>query len=431
MSEIGSPCNRNHPGIPMPSNTPATAYDEVNTYVESVCDRLQIPQVYRQIMCNTYRELRVQIVITRDDGSSFETFGYRVQHNGARGPYKGGVRYHQAVDINEVRALASLMTWKNALVDLPFGGAKGGVTINTHDFSKRELQSLTRAFTRKIDMTLGPYRDIPAPDMYTNPEVMGWMMDEYGRKHGHTPAMVTGKPVDLGGSKGRMEATGRGVSFVTQWACNDYGVRLRDGRVVIQGFGNVGSYAAEFLDQAGAKIIAVGDEKGAIYNKEGLNLFDLRQYHTEHHTVVGFPGAEALESEKLLLVPCEVLIPAALGDVINAEIAKKVDTRMVIEAANHPVTPEAADILWKRDIRVMPDIIANAGGVIVSYFEWTQNLQQFYWKENVVNERLGEKLETAYRAIHETSAVEQCSLREAAYLLAVKRVYDAVRLRGL
>lgn len=406
-------------------------FEEVSSYVRTAGTRLGIPDVYTSIMVNTYRELRVQIVMTRDDGSVFETYGYRVQHNGARGPYKGGIRYHPLVDLNEVRALASLMTWKNALVDIPFGGAKGGVTIDTHTFSRRELQSLTRAFTRKIDMALGPHRDIPAPDMYTNPEVMGWIMDEYGRKHGHSPAVVTGKPLDLGGSQGRVEATGRGVSLVTQWAAADYNVRLRNGAVVIQGYGNVGSFAAEYLHQAGACIIAVGDEKGAIYRNEGLNIPKLREYHQIHRTVVGFPDADAIPTEKLLLVPCDILIPAALGDVITEQNAPQLATKLVIEGANHPTTPKAAEILWQRGIRVMPDIVANAGGVIVSYFEWAQNLQQVYWKLDEVNQRLGEKLESTYQAVHSMSDQEQCPLREAAYMIAVQRVYDAARLRGI
>ncbi len=406
-------------------------FEQINSFVRTAGERCGIPPVYLGILLSTYRELRVQLVLQRDDGTLLETFGYRIQHNGARGPYKGGLRYHPAVDVDEVRALASLMTWKNSLVDIPFGGAKGGVTIDAQKFSKRELQSLTRAFTRKIDMALGPYRDIPAPDMYTNAETMGWIMDEYGRKHGHTPAVVTGKPIALGGSQGREAATGRGVSFVTQWAAGDYNIPLRGGTVVIQGFGNVGSFTADFLHQAGAKIIAIGDANGALHNPQGIDIPALLQYTKEKKSLVGFPHAEPLEREKLLLVPCDILIPAALGNVINGENAPKIDTKLVIEAANHPLTPEAAAIFWKRNIRVMPDILANAGGVIVSYFEWVQNLQQFFWKESEVNERLGEKLESTYRAVHEIFSREKISLRESAYMIAVQRVYDAIKLRGM
>ncbi len=411
--------------------TTKNPFEEVSSYVRAAGKRLGISEAYINIMVHTYRELRVQIVMTRDDGSTLETFGYRVQHNGARGPYKGGVRYHPAVDLDEVRALASLMTWKNAVVDIPFGGAKGGVTVDTHNLSRRELQSLTRAFTRKIDMALGPHRDIPAPDMYTNAEVMGWMMDEYGRKHGYSPAVVTGKPISLGGSQGRTEATGRGVSLMTQWAAADHNVKLRNGKIVVQGFGNVGSFAADYLYQAGARIIAVSDEKGAIYCKDGLDIPALREHHRAHHTVAGFPGADSIEADKLFFVPCDILIPAALGDVINGEHASKIDAKLIVEGANHPITPDGADILWKRGIHVIPDIIANAGGVIVSYFEWAQNLQQLFWKFDEVNQRLGEKLETTYQAVHAIADREQCSLREAAYMIAVQRVYEAVQLRGI
>lgn len=411
--------------------TTRTAFEEVNTYARTACNRLGIAPAYTEVLLNTYRELRVQLVIMREDGSLFETFGFRVQHNGARGPYKGGIRYHPHADIDEVRALSSLMTWKNALVDIPFGGAKGGIMVDPAKLSTRELQALTRSYTRKIDMALGPNRDIPAPDMGTNPEVMGWIMDEFGRKHGHTPAAVTGKPLELGGSQGRVAATGRGVALVTRWAAADYGVKLRGGNVVLQGFGNVGEYAAEFLQQSGANIVAVGDAKGAVYNKQGIDLAKLKEHVTQHGSVTGCPGCDAVDPSQLLFVPCDILVPAALGSVIHEENAAKLDTKMVVEGANHPVTPDAAQILWKRGIRVMPDILANAGGVITSYFEWTQNLQQYYWKEHVVNERLGEKLEEAYRHVHEVASAENIPLREAAYLIAVKRVYDAVRKRGL
>lgn len=408
-----------------------SAFAEVNTYVRKVAKRIQIPEAYLNIMLNPYRELRVQVMIHRDDGTIFETFGYRIQHNAARGPYKGGIRYHPDVNEDEVRALASLMTWKNALVDIPFGGAKGGITVDPRQLSPRELQDLTRSFTRKIDMALGPYRDVPAPDVNTNAEVMGWIMDEYGRRHGHTPAVVTGKPLALGGSKGRQAATGRGVSLVTQWAANDNGIDVPGARIVLQGFGNVGTYAADFLAQAGAKIIAVSDVDGAIYAKDGLDIPALLAWVRERRTVKGFPGTEPIDGAKLLTIPCDILIPAALGGVITAANVGQIQTKLLIEGANHPVTPDAAAALEQRGIPIIPDILANAGGVTVSYFEWTQNLQQFFWSEAEVNQRLGERLETAYRTMSDTVVENQCTYREAAYLIALRRVWEAMQLRGI
>lgn len=408
-----------------------SAFDEVNTYVRKACLKLGVAEQYTKIMLNTYRELRVQLVVVRDDGSLFETYGFRVQHNGARGPYKGGIRFHPRADIDQVRTLASLMTWKNALVDIPFGGAKGGIMVDPTCLTKRELQTLTRDYTRKIDMALGPHRDIPAPDMGTSAETMGWIMDEYGKKHGHTPASVTGKPLELGGSQGRLEATGRSVALVTQWAASDYDVKLRGGRVVIQGFGNVGAFAAEFLHNIGARIIAVGDASGAIFDTNGIDIMRLREYVDEHGAILGYPGADVIDSDKLLLIPCDILIPSALGNVITEDNAKKIEAKLIVEGANYPTTPAAAEILFARGTRIMPDILANAGGVITSYFEWTQNLTQYYWKEHLVNERLGEKMEEAYRQLHETASATGIPLREAAYLIAVQRVYDAVRRRGL
>lgn len=408
-----------------------SAFSEVNTYVRRAAEILNIPAAYLSVILNTYRELRVQIIIHRDDGSILETFGYRVQHNAARGPYKGGIRYHPSVSMDSVRALASLMTWKNALVDIPFGGAKGGVTVDAATLSKRELQDLTRTFTRKIDMALGPYRDVPAPDLATNAEVMGWIMDEYGRKHGHTPAVVTGKPVGLGGSLGRLEATGRGVSLIASWAASDYNITLRGARVVLQGFGNVGSYAAEYLHEMGAKFIAIGDHTGAVYNAAGLDIPALKAHIQQQRSVAGFAGSEPLASDKLFAVPCDILIPAALGNVITKDNVGQIDTRLIVEGANYPVTPEAADALWQRRIRVMPDILANAAGVIGSYFEWVQNLQQLFWTEAEVNQRIGEKLEAAYRAVLDVARKHKSPLRAAAYLIALERVYEAMKLRGI
>ncbi len=408
-----------------------TAYEEVNWQYNKAAELLGIPDQHKAIMRSCYRELKVQITLHRDNGRLEELYGFRVQHNGARGPYKGGVRYHPSVDMDEVRALASLMTWKTALVNIPYGGAKGGVNCDPRTMSENELQTLTRTFTRKIDMALGVYRDVPAPDMGTNAKVMAWMMDEYGRKHGYTPAIVTGKPVNLGGSRGRESATGLGVFYITQRACRDYKVPLQGARVVIQGFGNVGSWTAKYLHDAGAKVIAIADVDGAVRNDKGLDIPALLAWAKEKKTVAGFAGADAWPKERIFEVPCEILIPAALNGVLNEANVGGVDARMVIEAANNPINPHADHILAEKKIHVVPDILANAGGVTVSYFEWTQNLQQFYWDESEVQKKLEAVMDRAYLEVADMSKKRGVPLRMAAFMVAIQRVYEAVQLRGI
>ena len=408
-----------------------TAFEEVNWQYNKAADLLGIPEQHKAIMRSCYRELKVQITLHRDNGRLEELYGFRVQHNGARGPYKGGVRYHPSVDMDEVRALASLMTWKTALVNIPYGGAKGGVNCDPRSMSENELQTLTRTFTRKIDMALGVYRDVPAPDMGTNAKVMAWMMDEYGRKHGYTPAIVTGKPVNLGGSRGRESATGLGVFYITQRACRDYGVPLQGARVVIQGFGNVGSWTAKYLHDAGAKVIAVADVDGAVRNDKGMDVPALLAWAKEKKTVAGFAGADAWPKERIFEVPCEILIPAALNGVLTDANVGGVDARMVIEAANNPINPHADHILAEKKIPVVPDILANAGGVTVSYFEWTQNLQQFYWDESEVQKKLEAVMDRAYLEVADMAKKRGVPLRMAAFMVAIQRVYEAVQLRGV
>jgi glutamate dehydrogenase (NAD(P)+) len=408
-----------------------TAFEEVNWQYNRAADLLEIPETHKGIMRNCYRELKVQLVLHRDDGRAQELYGFRVQHNGARGPYKGGIRYHPSVDMDEVRALASLMTWKTALVNIPYGGAKGGVNCDPRAMSEKELQNLTRTFTRKIDMALGVYRDIPAPDVGTNAKVMAWMMDEYGRKHGYSPAIVTGKPVSLGGSKGREYATGLGVFFVTQRACKDYGIPLQGARVVVQGFGNVGSWTARYLHDAGAKIIAVQDADGALQNEKGIDVNALTGHVRERKSVAGFKGAEPIPPGKFFEIPCDILIPAALNGVINEENAGSIDARVVIEGANNPINPHADHILSEKKIPVVPDILANAGGVTVSYFEWTQNLQQFYWDEAEIQKKLESVMDRAYAEVSGAARKYSVTLRMAAFLVAIQRVYEAVLLRGV
>ncbi|CAN6486813.1 unnamed protein product [Victoria cruziana] len=319
-----------------------------------------------------FREIKVECTIPRDDGTLASYVGFRVQHDNARGPMKGGIRYHQEVDPDEVNALAQLMTWKTAVADIPYGGAKGGIGCNPNDLSTSELERLTRVFTQKIHDLIGIHTDVPAPDMGTNSQVMAWILDEYSKFHGHSPAVVTGKPLDLGGSLGRDAATGRGVVFATDAILAEYGKSISDQKFVIQGFGNVGSWTAQLIHERGGKVVAVGDITGSVKNPNGIDIPALAKYRKETGAIKGFGGAEPLDSDQLLVEECDVLIPCALGGVVNRENAADVKAKFVIEAANHPTDPEADEILSKKGVIVLPDIYANAGGVVVSYFEWVQ-----------------------------------------------------------
>jgi glutamate dehydrogenase (NAD(P)+) len=367
------------------------------------------------------------------DSGEVEVFvGYRVQHNGARGPTKGGIRYHPSVDLDEVRGLASLMTWKTALLDLPFGGAKGGVGVDPRRLSPTELERLTRKFTERIALALGPYRDIPAPDMGTNAQVMAWMLDEYSSKRGYSPASVTGKPITLGGSLGREEATGRGVMIVMREAARDFGLPWQGARAVIQGFGNVGSHLARCLHDEGVIVPAVTDAEGGVHNDSGLDVPALVEYVRKHRTVAGFEKADSITSDELWRLPCDYLVPAALGGVITKEDnVDELQCRMLVEAANGPTTPIADKVLKQRDIPVLPDFLANAGGVVVSYFEWTQNLQQLRWELEQVNEGLERKMVAAYREVYTLARERGVPLRTAAYAIALRRVAEAEEMRGL
>ncbi|MFB3921265.1 MAG: Glu/Leu/Phe/Val dehydrogenase [Terriglobia bacterium] len=393
-------------------------------------DRLGLDSQMRTLLNMPYREVRVEIPLRMDDDSLRVFVGYRVQHSGVRGPAKGGIRYHPSTGLNEVRALAAAMTWKTALVNIPFGGAKGGINVDPKELSTTELQRLTRGYIRRIHLLLGPYRDIPAPDMNTNAQVMTWIFDEYSAHHGYTPACVTGKPVELGGSLGREAATGRGVFCVTEALLKDLGMPMAGTRVVIQGFGNVGSFAARFFAEAGAKVIAISDVNGGVFNADGLDIKALLEHVRLTRTVPGFPGGQAISNEDLLTVDCDILVPAALQCVITKENAPKVRARVIAEAANLPTTPEADEILNRRGVHVLPDVLANAGGVTVSYFEWAQNLQQVFWEEDRVNAEMAKTLTRSYRQVAEMASMGKISLREAAYTIAVDRVARAERLRG-
>lgn len=412
----------------MPASENSQSY--LNQFVERAIEQLGFASNVRDVLVNAYREVRVQIPVRRDNGQMDVFYGYRVQHNAALGPYKGGIRFHTDVDLPEVRDLASAMTWKCALLHLPFGGAKGGVVCDPFKLSLGEKERIMRGFTSKIALFIGPQRDIPAPDMNTNEQMMGWLMDEYGKKNGHSPAVVTGKPLELGGSLGRREATGRGAFFVIREFYKDQGEDLAGKTVAVQGFGNVGFYIAKFLSEAGAKVIAVSNHLGGVYNPAGLNVELLKQHEENHQwELASFPGAEPIDNEALLKLPVDCLVPAALGHVIDSRNAADIKAPVILECANLPVTPEAEQILRGR-CAILPDILANAGGVTVSYFEWVQNLQQFNWLEEDVNNHLETKMKAAYHRVKERCNATGISFREACYQLAVARVARASELRG-
>jgi glutamate dehydrogenase (NAD(P)+) len=368
-----------------------------------------------------------------DDGDLRVFNGYRVKHSGARGPAKGGIRFHPSVDLPEVRSLAEAMTWKTALANIPFGGAKGGVDCDPAEMSKGEIERVTRKFISRIHSVLGPYRDVPAPDVNTNPQVMAWIMDEYSSRHGYSPACVTGKPVELGGSLGRKQATGRGVMLVLLKYLRDIRRPVRGQRVAVQGFGNVGSHAALLLEEQGCEVFAVSDVYGGITGRNGkaLPMKEVAEHVEKTGSVIEFPGSEPIGNDDLLLLDCDILIPAALECVLHPGNASKVKAKIIAEAANLPTTPEADDILTRRGITVLPDILTNVGGVIVSYFEWVQNLQQEFWGEERVNAELDRYLTVAYNDVAQLASQAKITFKVAAYQTAVKRVAHAEELRGV
>jgi glutamate dehydrogenase (NAD(P)+) len=404
----------------------------VKNQFETAADLLDLEDHLRRLLVMPFRSLTVEVPVRMDDGRIEAFRGYRVQHNGARGPCKGGIRYHPEADEEEVLGLATTMTWKTALLNVPFGGAKGGVQVDARSLSMREYEAVTRSFTSRIALALGPYRDIPAPDMGTNAQVMAWLMDEYSKRAGYTPAVVTGKPVSLGGSLGREEATGQGTVYVMEHYAEEAGVPIAGGKAVIQGFGNVGAHVARLLHERGTTILAVSDVDGGIYNERGLDvpaLFD--HAYRRRQPVPAFAEGQPVDNAQLFAIPCDWLIPAALGGVIGREtFADSVDCRVVVEAANSPVTPIGEAILSERGIPVLPDFLVNAGGVVVSYFEWVQNLQQHPWSFEKVNRELGDRMATAYRAVSDIVRDRKVSWRTAAFMIALGRVAEAERLRG-
>lgn len=409
------------------------AFEAVQYYFDQAAEILELPAAVRETLLMAKREVSVQVTIERDNGELATFVGYRVQHNNSRGPMKGGLRYHHEVNLDEVRSLASLMTWKTAVVDLPYGGAKGGIGVNPRTLSMREKENLTRAFVDQIRDIVGPDRDIPAPDMGTDYRVMSWFRHQWEKYHGFNPAVITGKPVEEYGAKGREEATGRGVGILTTKLIGRLGKKAEKCRVAIQGFGNVGSHAAKFLHDAQFPIVAVSDVSGTYYNNEGLNIPDLLRYTLEHPQghLLGYSNCEHLPGEALLeLDDIEILIPAALGGVITAENAERIRAPIIIEGANGPIFPLADKLLHDRGTIVLPDILANAGGVTVSYFEWVQNRQHYRWSLDRVRRELEHTLVDAFEHVWETSQQHSVSLRTAAFIIAIGRVRRAWELAG-
>ena len=413
-----------------PQRAEVSNYEIVEHWFGVAADRLGLRDDVAAVLRSSYREVQVQVPVKLSDGKIHVFSGFRVQHNGARGPYKGGIRFHPEVDLDEVRALAELMTWKTAVTGIPYGGAKGGVNVDIEKLESHELQTIARSFLDKIEKVLGPSRDIPAPDVGTNAQVMAWFMDEYGKLHGHTPACVTGKPVSLEGSLGREAATGRGVVCVFQEAAEELGIDPADCRFVVQGFGNVGSWAARLMCELGATMIGVSDATGALHSEEGIDPAKLAEHQREGGRIGEFDEAEPVSPDELLASECDVFIPAALGGMIHGQNADSLRCRLIVEGANSPTTPAADEILSDRGVAVVPDVLANAGGVIVSYFEWVQNLQHFRWEESEVNERLTRIMRRAYAEVSERAEQNGTARRPAAYELGIERVVEAATTRG-
>lgn len=407
------------------------AFEATSHYFDQAAKLLDLSNNIRTLLITPDREVRVEVVIELDSGQIGNFIGYRVQHDDARGPFKGGLRYHPLVDQDEARSLASLMTWKTALVDLPYGGAKGGINCDPTKLSRGELERLTRRFIQRIHDMIGPVKDIPAPDMGTDAQVMAWIMNEYGKFEGFNPACVTGKPVELHGSEGREAATGYGVAIIAREILSRLGRAIAGSSFAIQGYGNVGSNTARCLWRQGAKIVAISDAYGAVMNPSGLDIVELDRHVAVARKVVGFKEGEATTNDQLLTLPVDVLIPAALGGVFDREKARDVQAKLVIEAANSPTWPEADEVFAQRGIPVVPDILANAGGVIVSYFEWVQNLQHFRWPLEQIQREEEKRLVTAFHEMYDLAERMKISMRTAAFYLAITRVSRAHALGGI
>ena len=408
------------------------SHEAVRLYFEHAADRLDLDVSMRRLLVMPKREVQVEIPVEMDSGK-LETFiGYRVQHDSSRGPMKGGLRFHPDVDLDEVRALATLMTWKTALVDLPYGGAKGGIAIDPRKLSVKEVERITRKFVDHIHDMIGPDKDIPAPDVGTSAREMAWIRNQYEKYHGFSPAVVTGKPVEHYGIEGREEATGRGVGILAYKFLGNLGRKPNQTRVGLQGFGNVGSHCAKFLFESDYKIIAVSDQSGGYYRKEGLDIPKMLKHALDNQGLLaGFQDAERISNDQLLESDVDLLIPAALGGVITKENAARIKAPVIIEAANAPIDPDADEILHERRVHILPDILANAGGVTVSYFEWVQNLQYYKWSLNRVRQELEHQLSRAFEGVWQEANLRRVSLRTAAYMIAIRRVHRAAQLAGV
>ncbi|MFX1260802.1 MAG: Glu/Leu/Phe/Val dehydrogenase [Promethearchaeota archaeon] len=400
--------------------------------IDIVAKHMELDDDLLEVLKHPKRVLEVSVPVRMDNGKIKVFTGYRVQHNEARGPFKGGIRYHPQVDLDEVKALATWMSMKTAVVDIPYGGAKGGIICNPKEMSEHEIEHLTRRFTSEISLIIGPYRDVPAPDVNTNSQTMAWIMDTYSMNHGYAiPEVVTGKPIEVGGSLGRNEATSRGAVFCVREAAKLIGLDLNGATVAITGYGNVGYNAAWLMEELGANVVAASDSRGAIYNPDGLDARKVNEHKQKTSSVKDYPGAKNIKQEEVYELDVDVIIPSALENEITAENADKVKAKIIVEGANGPTTPEADEILFKKGVFLVPDILANAGGVTVSYYEWLQNLTRESWTEEEVNEKLEKRIVSAFNDVYKISQEKKVHMRTAAYVLAVGRIAAAHRLRGL
>ncbi len=406
-------------------------FEATNYFLRKAAKRMDLAERVQTMLMTPTREVKVGVSIELDNGELAVYQGFRVQHSNVRGPYKGGLRYHPQVDDDHARSLASLMTWKTAVVDIPYGGAKGGISCDPKTMSEREVERATRKFIQQIHELIGPQVDIPAPDVNTNATTMGWILSEYSKFHGFSPGVVTGKPLDLHGSPGREEATGRGVLYCAEEVLGRLGKKIAGTTFAVQGFGNVGSNAARLLHEAGGKILAVSDVSGGIRNPAGLDIPAVIKHVRETRGVAGFPGSTPISNEDLLVSECDVLVPAALDGVITRENAPEIRAKVILEGANGPTLPDADEILFKREIISVPDILCNAGGVTVSYFEWVQNLQSFRWELDEINQKLSRKMRSAFETVWNLATSRKISLREAAFIVAIGRVGRATLVMGV
>jgi glutamate dehydrogenase (NAD(P)+) len=409
-----------------------SAFDVAQRQFDEAAEAMNLDPAMREVLRVPQRELITNFPVRMDNGTVRVFTGFRVQHNITRGPAKGGLRYHPSVNLDEVKALAMWMSWKTALMGIPFGGAKGGVICHPRQLSQNELERLTRRFATEISLLVGPQSDIPAPDVGTSAQTMAWFMDTLSMHQGYsTPAVITGKPVSVGGSEGRAEATGRGVATVAVRALDQLGIAPSEATVTVQGFGNVGSVSAMLLQRAGCRVVGVCDVEGAVWNPAGLDIPSLLDHVRTSGSVVGFPGSSAVGAHEVLIAECTVVVPAALEGQITPEVAQRMQCKLIVEGANGPTTPDADTVLKERGILLVPDILANAGGVVVSYFEWVQNLQAFFWEEEDINRRLEDLMRRAYDTVQDIAVSKQVTLRQAAYSLAVGKVAQATQVRGI